>query len=85
MRESKDSGRTVALMTKKKNAKEFKTIKVDIPIVNSKNSESEEERIDLGSDESNQFSDELISDNQQIFEDAEDEIIMSESVYSSDI
>ena len=27
MRESKDSGRTVSLMTKKKNAKKFKTLK----------------------------------------------------------
>ena len=35
MRESEDSGRTVALMTKK-NAKKFKTPKVDKPIVNSK-------------------------------------------------
>ena len=33
MRESKDSGRTVSLMTKKKNAKKFKTPKVNIPIV----------------------------------------------------
>ena len=32
---SKDSGRTVALMIKK-NAKKFKTSKVDIPIVNRK-------------------------------------------------
>ena len=36
MRESKDSGRTVSLMTKKMNAKKFKTSKVNIPIVNSK-------------------------------------------------
>ena len=35
MRESKDSGRTVALITKK-NAKKFKTPLMDIPIVNSK-------------------------------------------------
>ena len=46
MRESKDSGRTVSLMTKKKNAKKFKTPKVNIPIVNIKKSESEEERFD---------------------------------------
>ena len=85
MRESKDSGRTVSLMTKKKNAKKFKTPKVNIPIVNIKKSESEEERFDWGSDKSNQFSDELKSDNQQILEDAEDEIIMSESACSSDI
>ena len=84
MRESKDSGRTVSLMTKKKNAKKFKTPKVNIPIVNKK-SESEEERFDWGSDKSNQFSDELKSDNKQILEDAEDEIIMSESACSSDI
>ena len=45
MRESKDSGRTVSLMTKK-NAKKFNTPKVNIPIVNIKKSESEEERID---------------------------------------
>ena len=45
MRESKDSGRTVSLMTKK-NAKKFKTPKVNIPIVNIKKSESEEERFD---------------------------------------
>ena len=40
MRESKDSGRTVSLMTKKKNAKKFKTPKVNIPIVNITKSES---------------------------------------------
>ena len=58
---------------------------MDIPIVNSKKSESEEERIDWGSGKSNQFSDELKSDNQQILEDAEDETIMSKSACSSDI
>ena len=84
MRESKDSGRTVAEITKK-NAKKFKTPLVDIPIENSKKSESEEERIDWGSGKSNQFSDELKSDNQQILEDAEDETIMSDSACSSDI
>ena len=36
MRESKDSGRTVSLKTVKKNAKKFKTPKVNIPIENSK-------------------------------------------------
>ena len=35
MRESKDSGRTVDKMTKK-NAKKFKTPKVDMPIINRK-------------------------------------------------
>ena len=34
MRESNDSSRTVSLMTKKRNAKKFKTPKVNIPIVN---------------------------------------------------
>ena len=58
---------------------------MDIPIINSKKSESEEERIDWGFGKSNQFSDELESDNQQILEDAEDETIMSDSAYSSDI
>ena len=47
--------------------------------------ESEEQRIDWGSDKSNQFSDELKCSNQQILEDAEVEIIMSESECSSDI
>ena len=55
---------------------------MDIPIINSKKSESEEERIDWGFGKSNQFSDELESDNQQILEDAEDETIMSDSAYS---
>ena len=42
--------------------------------------------IDWGSGKSNQFSDELKSDNQQILEDAEDEIIiMSKNACSSDI
>ena len=48
-------------------------------------SESEEERIDWGSGNSNQFSDELKSDNQQILEDAKDNMIMSESACFSDI
>ena len=65
--------------------KKFKNNKVDIPIENSKKSESEEERIDWGSEKSNKFSDELKSDHQQILEDAEDEIIMFESACSSDI
>ena len=63
----------------KKNAK--KNLKVDIPIVNSKKSESEEERIDWGSCKFNQFSDELKSDNQKILEDVKDDIIMSESAF----
>ena len=54
---------------------------MDIPIVNSKKSESEEERIDWGSCKSNQFSDELKSDNQQILESVKDDIIMTESVF----
>ena len=58
---------------------------LDIPIVNSKKSKSEEERIEWESGKSNQFSDELKSDNQQILEDAKDETIMSESACSSDI
>ena len=69
----------------KKNSKKIKTPKVDIPIVNIKNSESEEERISWGSGKSNQFSDELKSDNQQILEDAKDDIIMSDSTCFSDI
>ena len=56
-----------------------------MPIVNNKKSESEEERIDWGSSKSNQFSDELKSDNQQILEDVEDDTIMSKSACSSDI
>ena len=52
-----------------------------MPIVNSKKSESEGERIDGGSCKSNQFSDELKSDNQQILEDVKDDIIMSESAF----
>ena len=36
IRESKDPSRTVALMTKKKNANKFKNPKADIPIVNRK-------------------------------------------------
>ena len=55
---------------------------MNTPIVKS---ELEEERIDWGSGKSNQFSDELKSDNQQIFEDAKDNIIMSESACFSDI
>ena len=58
---------------------------MDIPIVNSKKSESEEKRVDWGSGKSNQFSDELKSDNQQILEDVKDDIIMSDSACFSDI
>ena len=35
--------------------KKIKIPKVDIPILNSKKNESEEEKIDWGSDKSNQF------------------------------
>ena len=61
-----------------KNAKNFKTRKwiYQPQIVKS---ESEEEKIHWGSGKSNQFSDELKSDNQQILEDAKDNIKMSES------
>ena len=69
-------------MTKKKNAKSSKPRKWIYQ--NSVKSESEE-RIDWGSGKSNQFSDELKSDNQQILEDTKDNIIMSESACFSDI
>ena len=85
MRESKDTGRTVVFDYQKENSKKFKTFKVNILILNSKKSYSEEEKIDWGYDKSNQFSDELKSDNQQILEDAKDEIIMSDSACSSNI
>ena len=58
---------------------------MDIPILNSKKSESEEERLDWWSDKFNQFSDELKYDNQQILEDAKDDIIMYKIACSFDI